>query len=394
MRLLRTAVCSALLFGPPLSSAPVSQDSDKPSQREVIRKFLEAQRLASTGDKSGALNALEVVARGRRGFFPGPQSSLSKYLDDPAFGDIIARLNADFHRTANGRIAYRLTGRTLMPEGIAYDADSRSLFLSDWYKRTIYRLPLEGKPRAFVSMAELTPNGMSVDRRRHLLWATATNAFRGARQPRSALWRIDLKSGAKRIFSTADGKGFNDVAVAPNGDVYVSDTVTGQIFRLRRGAESLVPLLSPDDHFNAPNGLTLDDSGTYLFVTQAITPYRIRLSDGTAEPLKLPADLDMIGTDGFYFHDGDLYAVQNLTTPGTVLRLSLNKAMDTVTSVETLDSGNPKFDLPTAGAFVGGDFLVLANSQLYRAASERPVDRKALKPLLILRYPARKRAAS
>jgi len=365
---------------------PIAAQNASPPQREVIRKFFEAQRLAAAGDKAGALQALEIVAQGHRGFFPGPQSALAQYLNDPDFAGVLARLNADFPRTAKGRVAYRFEGITLMPEGIAYDPESRSLFLSDWYRRTIYRLPLGGRPRPFLAMTDLTPNGMSVDSKRHLLWATATNAFRGAKGPRSELWRTDLNTGAKRAFSTAEAKGFNDVAVAPNGDVFVSDTVTGQVFRLRRGADTFEPLLPADDHFNAPNGLTVDDSGRYLFVAQAITPFRIRLSDRAAEPLKLPPDLDMIGTDGFYFYAGDLYAVQNLTTPGRILRLTLNKAMDAVVSAETLDSGNPKFDLPTAGAFVGRDFLVLANSQLYRAASEAAVDAGAVKPLVILRY--------
>lgn len=197
-----------------------------------------------------------------------------------------------------------------------------------------------------------------------------------------------MATGRRTVYANAEGRGFNDVAVAPNGDVYVSDTAASRIFRLRHGAGVLETVLASDSGINSPNGLTVDDSGRYLFIAQGMTPFRLRLSDGQMDLLGLPTNLDMIGTDGFYFQRGALYAVQNLVTPGRILKLKLNETLDQVTAFQVLDSGHPAFNLPTTGALVGNRFLVIANSQLYRMVSKSPPDLASIDPLLILEYPA------
>jgi hypothetical protein len=377
----------ALLLGPAFAheSALVSPAAEKPTARQAISKYFEAQRLAAAGDLKGAKAALEVVAAADRGFSPGRQSPLAAFSTDPELGPILAKLRSAQVKTANGRVAYRLAGLQMLPEGITFDAPRRRLFLSDWLQNSIYQLPLTGGPKLFAAFDRLTPNGIAADADGKVLWVATTNAFRGAKEPISELVRIDLSTGARKSFGVSGAHGFNDVAIAPNGDVYVSDTLAHQVFRLRNGQE-LEPFVGPDSGLRSPNGLTVDASGTYLFIAQALTPFRVRLADGDVTLLKLPPDLDMVGTDGFYFRQGALFAVQNLVTPGRVVRLQLSEAMDTVTGFEILDSAHPSFDLPTTGTFVGNRFLILANTQIYKFGTDQVEPGAPVSPIEILSY--------
>jgi hypothetical protein len=358
------------------------------ARRQAVSQFFAARRAAAAGDKVAALKALEAVAAAHRGFYPGRQNPLRDLLADPAFARVGAALRESYQASANGKVAYRIDQPRMAPEGIAYDPRGKRLLLSDWVTGNIYAVRRGRPPAVLLKVASLNPNGLTVDTRRNVLWIVATDAFVGAAKPRSELIRIDLATGRRTVYGNAEGKGFNDVAVAPNGDVYVSDTAASRIFRLRHGAGALETVLTPDSGINSPNGLTVDDSGNYLFIAQGMTPFRLRLSNGEVDLLGLPSDLDMIGTDGFYFRRGALYAVQNLVTPGRILKLRLNETLDKVTAFEVLDSGHPAFNLPTTGALVGNRFLVIANSQLYRMANKSPPDLATIDPLLILEYPA------
>jgi len=359
------------------------------ARRQAVGQFFAAQRAATAGDKQAALKALQDVAAARRGFYPGRQNPLSDLLTDPAFAGVREALRSSFVQTVNGTVAFRIERPRMTPEGIAYDPRGNRLLISDWSSGTVYALRRGRQPQVLFKVSGLNPNGLTVDARRNLLWVAATDAFTGAEKPRSELIRMNLRTGARQAFSSPDGKGFNDVAVAPNGDVYVSDTYANRIFRLRHGATVLETVLDADSRLNSPNGLTVDDSGRYLFIAQGLTPFRVRLSDGDVTLIDLPAELDMIGTDGFYFRRGTLYAVQNLVTPGRVLKLKLNAGLDKVVSYELLDSGHPAFNLPTTGALVGNRFLVIANSQIYLMARKPPPDPASLDPILILEYPAK-----
>lgn len=359
---------------------------EKPTARQAVVNYFEAQRLAAAGDMAGARKALEIVVAADRGFAPGRQSPLAKFAADPEIGPLLGKLSAAQVKTANGRTAYRLDALRMLPEGIALDSRGQRLFLSDWLTRSIYQLPLSGKPAPYAAFDQLTPNGIAVDAKRNILWVAATDAFRGAKEPASELVRIDLANGSRKAFGLDGAHGFNDVAIAPNGDVYVSDTLAHQVLRLRAGGDALETFLGPDSGLRSPNGLTVDSSGTFLFVAQGMTPFRVRLTDGDVSLLELPADLDMIGTDGFYFRNGALYAVQNLVTPGRVVRLQLNEAMDAVTGFELLDSAHPSFDLPTTGTFVKNRFLVLANTQIYKFGADKAEPEGPVAPIEILSY--------
>ena len=146
------------------------------------------------------------------------------------------------------------TGRDfLIPESAAYDPASDAFYVSNYDGYN----PSRGAGLQHIS--KLTPEGKVAG----LQWVSGLNnptglAVRNGRLyavERAGLVEIDISS-ARIVGRTAlPGAGFlNDVAVADNGDVYISDSRKGSIYKISGGrAEEW--LNSPD--IAAPNGIQI-----------------------------------------------------------------------------------------------------------------------------------------
>ena len=138
-----------------------------------------------------------------------------------------------------------------IPESAAYDPGTDAVYVSnyDGYnpsrgagKQSIARISLDGKT---VETDWLTgvnnPAGLTVHGNR--LWAVETGQVA----------EIDPQAGAVVARHAIPGAGFlNDIAAAPDGTLYVSDSATGAIHRLKDGAAEAW-LQTPD--IVRPNGL-------------------------------------------------------------------------------------------------------------------------------------------
>lgn len=77
----------------------------------------------------------------------------------------------------------------------------------------------------------------------------------------------------------------------------------------------------------------------------------VNLGTGQITALRLPPREQAAAIDGLYWHDGHLVGIQNVTTPGRVVRLTLAADGTTVTRIETLQSHHqPAFHEPTTEA--------------------------------------------
>ena len=84
----------------------------------------------------------------------------------------------------------------------------------------------------------------------------------------------------------------------------------------------------------------------------------------------------MAAIDGLYEHHGELIGVQNTTTPGRVILISLSREGDSVVGVRTLLSHHhPALDEPTAGAVAGDTFYLLAATGIGHFNREGRIDR-------------------
>lgn len=269
--------------------------------------------------------------------------------------------------------AFVIPDPAFVPEGIAYDPRARAFFIGSTWQRRIVRITADGAQTDFTprdSDALLGVLGMQVDAERRLLWAAHASA--GAAMPirddasegRSGLALFDLDTGRliRNLVPPDDALHFlNDVALASDGAVYVTDSITGTIYRADPNADALTPLLTLP---SGGNGIALTPNEDVLYVADAGEgAFRVDLNARSFVRLETPEGIE-IGADGLYFYEGDLIAVQPYSDECRVCRFTLDAAGARVVSQRALATTHPDFLQPTTGVIVGDHIYVIANAQL------------------------------
>ena len=289
----------------------------------------------------------------------------------------------------------------MVPEGIAYDPQTGATFVSSTWQRRIVRVARDGTQSDFTprdSNALYGVIGMRVDPQRRRLWAAHASA--GASMPirddsssgSGGLALFDLESGRMlRNLTLNDGAPhfLNDLDIASDGSLYVSDTMSGIVYRVGPEGAALEPFLTlPDD--GRGNGVALSDDERTLYVANARGgAFHIDIATRAATAIALPEGV-RVGADGLYLYGGDLISVQPWTGDCRVCRYTLDETGTRVTAVRALLTEHPDLLQPTTGVIAGGDIYVIANSQLqhYRqlwVAGGGVVPREQLHDIVVLR---------
>jgi WD40 repeat protein len=265
-------------------------------------------------------------------------------------------------------VLFTLPEHDLYPENIAFDPVSEDYFLSSMGRSRILRIHSDGSYEDFLSGLEpalQSSVGMKVDAGRRRLWVCTGRytLFGGSTEgsPQTGVLLFDLDDGSLirswLMDQPTPSHIFNDLAVASNGDVYVTTTLLGKVFRLSpESAEMELVLDSPGSH---NNGITLSPDERYLFLTLDRSISRLDLETGDLTAIPVPDEAGT-GTDGLYFVEGALVVVKPRL--GQVSRLYLNASMDAVERVEVLAEGDPAFAYPTTGVVVGDRLVFVATS--------------------------------
>lgn len=290
------------------------------------------------------------------------------------------QLRSAFERNAapnvRSRLAFTLTEKDLIPEGITFDAATGHFYVSSIYRRKILRVTQAGKVKDFTSPGQdglLNVLGMKVEPKRRVLWACTFSGPRdGDRNGAGALFKYDLTSGKliRKYESTGDGRKhlYNDIALTQSGDAFITDSLAGAVLRLPRATDTMETFISAES-FVYPNGIALSSDERYLFVADARGLHRIEVK--SKEIRKVGAEKDSLaGIDGLYWHEGGLIGVQNGFKPNRIVRIKLNSALDSVAELAVLESNHPQYEIPTTGVVARGSFYYIANSQL-RKLNER-----------------------
>jgi DNA-binding beta-propeller fold protein YncE len=300
------------------------------------------------------------------------------------------------------QVAFTIPEKDLIPEGIAHDPVTRSLFVSSTYKRKIVRVDREGVSRDFVAEAQdglLGVVGMKVDARRRELWAISSHA--GENMPmknmvagehgRSAIFKYDIKTGKlikKYVLDNQPQPHFlNDLTINAQGDVFISDSLTHSIYTITRKNDGLELFITHDQVRN-PNGIDLSPDGKLLFV--AARGGAAIINTGTKEVGFAPVPNDQpFWADGLYFHHNSLIAVGWRDGRHAVTQYFLNKRLDRIEGFKVVEDEHPAFSQPTTGVLVGNELYYIANSQLqlFRRlfASKDEVGLAGLKDVIVLK---------
>ncbi len=238
----------------------------------------------------------------------------------------VADLPAVSHSWAHPQIstAYELPGDRVYPEGIAVDPRTGDLYAGSYADGTIFKMtPGRRVAQTFLPAGadgRDTANGLKVDRAGRL-WVTDSTSGVSVYDTRSRrlLARFDVP-GKEATF-------VNDLAITPDGSVYLTDSVRAVVYRVTPeqvtraagGRGTLTPrfdlsgLLDPHgpDAFTL-NGIVADPSGRYL-LTPDMTGgdlYRLDLASGAVGRVVLDGG-DMLHADGLELQGGRLWVVHN-----------------------------------------------------------------------------------
>lgn len=337
-----------------LSSAP-----DKATVTyEMARTWAYAKQWPET------MQWLQKVAELRAGLDPSRDSIFAELRGTREFEAILAAVSDATPVVSHSRSAFTVPEGDLVPESVAFDPKSKYFYFGSMKKGSVVRCSMSGDCTRFASDPGVVL-GLKV--RGHLLWLLSNS------DNESALIQYDLTSAriVRKYPVTGAGHDFNDLAIAPAGDVYLTDTRAGAVWHLATGASDLTKL---PERFELANGIAISADGKVLYVSTFPDGISVvDLATHAATPIARPTGLCLATIDGLYFYRGALVAIQNGFMTPRVVRFTLTRNLRAIERFDVLERRNPLFEGITTGVVVGGEFFYMANIQDDKKTGFNPI---------------------
>lgn len=282
--------------------------------------------------------------------------------------------------------------KDLIPEGIAVDPATQLVYLSSIHHKKIVRVNSEtGFTEDFWDTGYKSGVGMLVQSGK--LFAIGSDVEAGPKS--SVLLVLDLITGSEESrFSIRDTTDhfWNDLALAKNGLVYITDTEAHSIYRIRYPDGEPEPWVYGEDKVMYPNGIALSEDNTLLYV--ATWDQGIRVIDPQTAAILNPPDslTSEIGIDGMKYYKGNLYGIQNgflEKEKHGLVKIKLSEDGKAVTGIDYLLMNHPLMDVPTTLSIANDTIYLIANSQLESLDQElnQVISPEGLSNTFILKYP-------
>jgi len=331
---------------------------------------------ARMGHKDEALKWLARYAAMGLAYDVAGDDDLKPLLAEPGFAKIAETMKARTEPVSTGEMYCALALVDVMPEDITHD--SSGFIVSSVQHHTLYRLhapkaddvacdatelPIEEAAKRWPTLA------VSVDAQRKLLWFS-TSAMPGFAdipkedEGKAALVAINSKGQVARRWTIGPDSPavLGDMTLAPDGTIYITDSVSGGVYRLRGDVKTAAMEKIADGLFS-PQTPALSADKKRLFVADYSMGIAMINVAGSkpVEYMPHPEDMAVTGIDGLYLVGDSLIAIQNGTEPARVLRLRLDGAQQKIVSAEVMEQGGERLGDPTHAVVVDGWLYVIAN---------------------------------
>jgi sugar lactone lactonase YvrE len=222
-------------------------------------------------------------------------------------GALVLTLSVIATGAAQVRPEIEINDTMVSPESITSTADG-AVFFGSITKGIIYRAaPGAARAEAWIQPGNtglMNVLGVFADERANTLWvcSSATGGRGGAPLVgETTLRSYDLRTAAvKRVYPFPGGGLCNDIAVAPDGTTYATDTTGGRILRLKPGASAL-EVWAMDPLLAVIDGIALLADGS-VYANTFTTGRLLRVPvgpDGSAgPPVQLETSQPLVRPDG------------------------------------------------------------------------------------------------
>ena len=280
---------------------------------------------------------------------------------------------------AAGATVFELPGDQVYPEGVAYDPATNMFYVGSTTDGTLFQGDLSTGEVTVLSENDpdrSTATGLKIDGSGHLIVAGAGTGSVFVVDPANGQTLASFSNGLE-----SDATFVNDVAVAPNGDIFATDSLTPVLYRIvaadvEAGGE-LAPFsdftgtvyeYGPPGSFNA-NGIAITDDGAYAIMVNPSNGrlFRVDLENAEVAEISINGESVAFG-DGLLLDGSILYVVRNQLA--LIVRLELDAAIETATTLDAFT--DPSLMFPTTIAKAGEQLLVV-NAQFDRRETGDPV---------------------
>jgi len=351
-----------------------------------------AAAAARAGNRAKALMALDRFADFGVAADIASDADFASLRGEAEFARIRDKLARNIAPLCVCKLTFEGTAEPFIAEGLALDLKTERLFVSGVAARKIVAIH-NGEARDFAEVPDgMSALGLHINKAHDLLWAAASVlpqsgdlGTRGAGE----LIAFDITSGAVSARYPAppgDGpRSLSDLAIGPDGTIYVSDAIQGDIFRLKPGSDALEKM-GDRPRFKSPQGMAVSADGATLLVADYLDGLeRLDLASGTLDRVAVPVGVTTLGIDGLVeLPNGSFAATQNGLSPNRVVHFRLTKDWSRLESFAVAARGTQVGDVSLLVPS-GNDVLVAGTSQWDSYGNDSETPSKPLLPWRIVR---------
>lgn len=348
----------------------VRADSLRPNHPVIMYKLAQAYTL--NNEHEHAFDTLEKLLH----FYASPaildSTDFSRLVISKTWVQLKEKVRSLQEAIKASELVFEFEMPGFHPEGIAYDNESGDFYLTDIREGMVYRFKKEEKKlEPFLNLKALgfwSAMGVKVDPvHPEILWVTtsAIPQFSGYKQEdtgESAVLKFNKRSGKLLFTYKTDGNHvFGDLTITKKGKIYITDSQNPVVFTIENN--NVLKVAFQHTKWWNLQGLALSDNEKFLYVSDYITGiYKIEIESGKIEPLIMQNEW-LRGGDGVYQKGGELFVLQNGTTPKRVGVIKLDRNGSGI--FETLrfpDQAREDISEPTLGTWLNGDLYFIGNS--------------------------------
>jgi SMP-30/Gluconolactonase/LRE-like region len=355
----------------------------EPLCEQIAVKYQLAADYAAVGNVDKTIELAQEVARAEQGF-DFPLDGAFKLLGNcPDFLRIADDVHVVYPPVHHSVPAFTFDDRMLIPEGLAYDERTQSFLMGSLNEKRIVRYTQDGLQKEFVpagrdGLAEVL--GIRMDPTDGSVWVAS-----GEDAHRAALFHFSPTGQFLRKYAPPKTKSdhlFNDLVVCRDGDVFLTDSLAHQVYKLSRGQSKLIPIQTPRRLFY-PNGIALSVDDKTVFIADAFGLLILDRHDSSVQPLQSGPRMTLSGFDGLYTWKECLVGVQNSMGSPRVVVVRLDSARTKALELKVLEYRTEYTQLPTTGAVVGDSFYYITNSQIDHYQRGKVLHAETLAPIVV-----------